>query len=165
MRDPEGLIEELEKTGEEYARFIETQSNSDFHHRTEPEDWSAAEITGHLAEALVTFSERALQVSREPGLALGRDPNDPARLAGARMFDEATPEEAAAKLREAVGRAVAALRQIPPEGWTATAQHRSYGEIQVGEIVERMLVAHCGNHLAQARAAIAAAGGGSSTGV
>jgi hypothetical protein len=165
MQDPEGLIAELEKTGEEYARFIEVQSGSDFLARPGPEDWSVAEMTGHLAEALVTFSEQAQRVSEQPGMAIGRDPDDPGRLAAVGTFAHATPAEAAAGVREAVRRAAATLRQIPPERWDRTAQHRRYGEVTVSGIVERFLVAHCGNHLAQARAAVASASGGSSTGV
>jgi alkanesulfonate monooxygenase SsuD/methylene tetrahydromethanopterin reductase-like flavin-dependent oxidoreductase (luciferase family) len=165
MQDPEGLIAELEKTGEEYASFIEAQSNSDFHSRPGPEDWSAAEMTGHLAEALVTFSEQAQQVSQQAGMVIGRDPDDPGRLAAVGTFAQATPAEAAAAVRDAVRLAASTLRQIPPEGWERTAQHRRYGEVKVSEIVERFLIAHCGNHLAQARTAVASAGGGSSTGV
>lgn len=156
MNDPERLMGDLEEAGEAYASFIETLSSEEYHNRPAPEEWTPAEITGHLSEALVTFAGQARRVSQQPGLAIGRDPDDPGRLAAVGRFEDSTQVEAAEAMRAAIRESISILREIPQAGWQATASHRHYGEISVEGIVERILVAHCRTHLAQAQAAATA---------
>src|SRR4051812_24613984 len=129
MSDAEELIAAVEQAGEEYAGYIEGQTEAAFHHRPAAEEWTAAELTGHVAEFPGTFSRRAGRLAETPGLALGRGLDDPGRLAAVEKLAGAGPAEAAAMVREGVRQAAAMLREISSEGWQVVGQHRSEGEI------------------------------------
>ena len=156
MPNTEQLIVDLEQAGEDYARFIEAQSPEAFQRRPAPEEWTAAELTGHVAEFPATFSEQARRVAESPGLQLGRSLDDPGRLAAVAKLAGAGPAEAAAMVRSGVQQAASTLRGIPAAGWEAKGQHRSLGEMSVAEVVERFIVCHLREHLRQARATVGA---------
>src|SRR5207248_1449197 len=99
MSTTEEIVAAIEQAGEDYARFIEVQSPEAFHRRPAPEEWTAAELTGHVAEFPVTFSEQARRVSESPGPQLGRSLDDPGRLAAVEKLAGAGPVEAAAAVR------------------------------------------------------------------
>jgi hypothetical protein len=153
------LIDAVERTGEQYAEFIEAQTLEAFHFRPGPDEWSAAEITGHVAEFPATFSEQARRLSEQPGLQLGRSLDDPGRVEAVKKLAGAEPLEAAALVRSTVQSALGSLQSIEPAGWQVKGQHRTYGEMTVQQIVQRFVADHLRTHLEQARAAVAAAGG------
>ena len=130
MATTEELLEGLERAGEEYARFIEGQSPEAFHRRPGPDEWTAAELTGHVSEFPATFADQAR------------------RLAGA------GPPEAAEAVRRSVREAVESLRGLPPDAWQATGRHQRYGDMTVAQVVERFILNHLREHLDQARAAV-----------
>ena len=152
MPTPEELIADLEQAGEAFARFIEAQPAETLRRRPGAEEWSAAQLAGHVAELLPYWSEQARRVAEQPGYSLGRDADDPGRLAGVASLDDASPDVAAAAVRDAIRRAVSALRSIPTEGWRARGRHRS-GDMTPADVVQRFIVAHIPEHLDQARAA------------
>src|SRR5438067_8437519 len=112
MSTTEEIVAAIEQAGEDYARFIEVQSPEAFHRRPAPEEWTAAELTGHVAESPVTFSAQALKLSRGPGSQLGRSLDDPGRLAAVEKLAGAGPVEAAAAVRSGVKEAAGSLRAI-----------------------------------------------------
>ena len=153
MASKDELIAAIEQAGEEYARFIETQADEPFHRRPGLDEWTAAELTGHVAEFPTTFADQARRLADAPGSPLGRALDDPGRLAAVARLAGVGPAEAAAQVRETVRRAAETLRAIPPDGWQARGQHRT-GELTVAEVVERFIATHLRDHLAQARAAV-----------
>jgi hypothetical protein len=154
MADPQELIATVGRLGEAYAGFIEAQPLAAFHHRPAPDEWTAAELTGHVAEFPATFAETARRTSEQPGLPLGRALDDPGRLAAVAKLAGAEPVEAGALVRSGIESALASLQSIPPEGWQATGQHRTQGEMTVEAMVQRFIVDHLRAHLEQARATI-----------
>jgi DinB superfamily len=160
MATPQELLAALEQAGEEYARFIEVQSEAAFHRRPGPDEWTAAELTGHVAEFPVTFSGQARRLVDSPGQPIGRGLDDPGRLAAVAKLAGAGPVQAAAEVRNGVRQAAETLRSIPPDGWRATGQHQRAGELSVADIVERFIVSHLREHLGQARAAVGSGGTG-----
>ena len=150
------LIDALEQAGEAYARFVETQPDDAFHRRPGPEEWTAAELTGHVAEFPATFAEQARRVAEQTGAPIGRGLDDPGRLAAVARLAGAGPAEAATAVRATVHQAVRTLRSIPPDGWQARGARARLGELSVAEIVERFVVNHLREHLAQGRAAVSA---------
>ena len=86
------LIAEIEQLGEEFARFVEGLSEEQFRRRPAPEEWTAAEITGHVSEAPLTFSRHAKKLADEGGGASGREPSDPGRLAAVERLAHPTLE-------------------------------------------------------------------------
>jgi DinB superfamily len=156
MSTTEEIVAAIEQAGEDYARFIEAQSPEAFHRRPAPEEWTAAELTGHVAEFPVTFSEQARRVSESPGLQLGRSLDDPGRLAAVEKLAGAGPVEAAAAVRGGIRQAADSLRGISEAGWQAKGQHPRLGEISAREVVEHFILDHLREHLKQARAAVGA---------
>ncbi len=156
MATPNELVAALERAGEEYAGFIETQPLEKFHHRPAPEEWTAAELTGHVAEFPATFAAQARRLAQNPGVQLGRSLDDPGRLAAVARLAGAGPVEGAAAVRRCVQEALASLREIPPVGWSVRGQHPRLGEVTVVEVAERFIVSHLQEHLEQARATVGA---------
>lgn len=151
------LIANLERAGEEYARFVESLPADRFHHRPEPEAWTVAEITGHVAEFPATFAGTLLQLFRTPGMQVGRAENDEGRLAALARLRGAGPAEAGRAVRAAVGQAVASLRSIAPEGWDVRGRHPRLGEATVAQLAGAVILDHLRGHLEQARATADAA--------
>ncbi len=155
MPSRDELIAALEQEGEAYAVFIETQPEDAFHRRPGPDEWTAAELTGHVAEFPATFADQARRVAAQPGAQIGRGLDDPGRLAAVARLAGAGPVDAAAAVRATVRTAATTLRGIPPEGWQARGQHPRQGELSVTQIVDGLIVRHLREHLDQARAAVA----------
>lgn len=150
---PAQLLTDLERLGEEYARFVESLSPAAFHRRPEPDRWTVAEITGHAAEFPATFAGAVLQLSRSPGMQVGRTEEDEGRLAAVARLRGDGPAEAGRAVREGVAQALASLRSIGPEGWQVRGRHRRFGEPTVEQLVDLIIVQHLRDHLEQARSA------------
>jgi hypothetical protein len=93
----------------------------------------------------------AKQIADTPGTPIGRPPDDPARLAATESLRDATPEAAAAAVREAIAGAVTTLRSIPADRWQATGVHPLLGEPTVFDLVERSILVHLRDHHRQVR--------------
>jgi hypothetical protein len=129
------LIAALEQVGEEFARFVEGLPPEAFHRRPGPDEWSAAEVTGHVSEAPVTFATHASRVAETPGAAVGRPPEDPNRLAAVARLGDAGPNEGARLVRDGIREAADILRGIPAAGWQARGKHPRLGEPTVALMV------------------------------
>lgn len=151
---PEDLPDAIEQAAYEYAAFIERQSPAAIHRRPAPEEWTAAELTGHVAEFPVTFSAQAARLASGEAVTLGRALDDPDRLAAVRKLAGAGPAEAAALVREGARRAAITLRAIPPEAWQAHGHHPVRGLITVADIARLFILDHLREHLGQAHAAV-----------
>lgn len=147
------LIAEIEQLGEEFARFVEGLSEEQFRRRPAPEEWTAAEITGHVSEAPLTFSRHAKKLADEGGGASGREPSDPGRLAAVERLAHRGPKEGADLVREGVRDACAVLRSIPEAGWSVVSEHSRQGTVTVRELTESSVRNHLAGHLRQAREA------------
>ena len=147
------LIAQIDQVGEEYARFVEGLPPDAFHRRPGPDDWSAAEVTGHVSEAPVTFATHARRVAETPGATVGRPPEDPDRLAAVARLGNAGPAEGADLVRQGIREACDTLRGIPTEGWQARGKHPRLGEPTVALMVQKSILEHLRGHLAQAREA------------
>lgn len=156
MAAPEELIARVNEAGEAYARFIERQSDAAFHRRPTPEEWAAAELTGHVAEFPATFAAQARRLASSPGLKLGRSLDDPGRLAAVEKLAGAGPVEAADSVRATIRQAIEELRAIPPDAWQVAGEHSRLGRLTVAEVVQEFIVDHIQTHLAQARATVGA---------
>jgi hypothetical protein len=150
------LIAEVEQVGEAYASFVETLSEEQFRRRPAPEEWTAAEITGHVSEAPLTFSRHALLLAEQGGGASGRPPEDPGRLAAVKRLADRGPKAGADLVREGIGEACGLLRQIPEAGWSVISEHSRLGPTSVRALVESSVLSHLRGHLRQAMEAAGA---------
>ncbi len=145
------LIVAIERAGEEFAAFVETLSDEQFHRRPAPEEWSAAEITGHMSEAPLTFAQHARRVADEPGAAVGRPPDDPGRLAAVERLAGRGPKEGAQLVRECFREACTILEGLSPQGWQARGKSARLGDVTMLEFVEDVVLKHVQGHLRQAK--------------
>lgn len=147
------LIAEIERAGEAYASFVETLAEEQFRRRPAPDEWTAAEITGHVSEAPLTFANHAKLLAEQGGGRAGREPDDPGRLAAVQRLADRGPKEGADLVREGVREACTVLRSIPEAGWNVEAQHSRMGQVSVRGMVESSVLEHLQGHLRQAREA------------
>jgi hypothetical protein len=147
------LIAAIEQAGEAYASFVATLSDEQFHRRPAPEEWSAAEITGHVSEAPLTFANHVRRVAEAGGGSAGRPPDDPGRLAAVARLAGRGPAEGAQLVREGVRAACAVLRGVTDAGWDVQCQHARLGPMSVRGLVESSILDHLRGHLEQAKAA------------
>ena len=147
------LVAEIEQVGEEYASFVETLTEEQFRRRPGPDEWNAAEITGHVSEAPSTFANHARRLAEEGGGAAGRAPDDPGRLAAVERLADRGPKAGADLVREGIREACATLRGLTDDGWNVKAAHSRLGEVTVRRMIESFVLSHVQGHLRQARQA------------
>ena len=150
------LIAAVEQAGLEYASWVETLSAEQFRRRPDPNEWTAAEITGHVSEAPLTFAKHALRLAEEGGGKAGRPPSDPDRMAAVARLAERGPQDGAQLVREGVAEACAVLRRIPADAWDVMGEHSRMGAISVRGLVEASVLEHLRGHLEQAKEAAGA---------
>ncbi len=153
MTATDDLIAAIERAGEAYARWVETLTDEQFTRRPDPNEWTAAEITGHVSEAPSTFASHARRLAEEGGGKAGRPPEDPGRLAAVQRLAGRGPKEGAALVREGVREACATLRTIPDAGWDVEGDHSRMGKVTVRGLVESSIRDHLEGHLEQAKMA------------
>jgi hypothetical protein len=147
------LIAAIEQASEEFAAFVETLTDEQFHRRPGPDEWSAAEITGHVSEAPLTFANHARRVAAEGGGKVGRPPDDPGRLSAVARLAGRGPKAGADLVRDGVRETCAVLRTISDEGWQTRAQRVTGVEAKLEEFVRSVSVEHVQGHLRQAKEA------------
>jgi hypothetical protein len=147
------LVAQIEQVGEAYARFVEALSEEQFRRRPDPNEWTVAEITGHVSEAPLTFSNHARRLAVEGGGKAGRPPDDPGRLAAVERLAGRGPKDGADLVRMGVREACAILRSIPEEGWSVESMHARLGQTTVRALVESSVLEHLQGHLRQAKEA------------
>lgn len=153
MTSTDQLIAAVEQAGQEYADWVETLTDEQFRRRPAPNEWTAAEITGHVSEAPLTFARHALRLAREGGGKAGRPPSDPDRMAAVARLADRDAREGAKLVREGVAEACAVLRQIPADGWDTLGEHLRMGQLSVRGLVEAAVLEHIQGHLRQAKEA------------
>jgi hypothetical protein len=147
------LVAAIERAGETYASFVEALTDEQFTRRLDPNEWTAAEITGHVSEAPSTFAGHARRLAAEGGGKAGRPPEDPGRLAAVQRLAGRGPKDGAQLVREGVREACAILRTIPEAGWDVEGDHSRLGKMMVRALVESSIRDHLEGHLAQAKTA------------
>jgi len=151
MTASDDLIASIERASEEFASFVEGLTDEQFHRRPAPEEWSAAEITGHVSEAPLTFANHARRIATEGGGAVGRPPDDPGRLAAVARLAGRGPKEGAQLVREGIREACAIFRQIPSDGWQVRGKSARLGEVTVFDFTTDVVLNHITGHLRQAK--------------
>lgn len=143
--------------GEEAAVRVEGAPAQRWRQRTGAEEWSAAGISGHLAEMLPYWATKLAQVSRDPALPFSRALDAPERLGGVVNGEALSPEQGAEQIRWAALHAATKLRALPDTTWTRSVDHPRYGHLTLEAAANELLVNHAREHVAQIAAALGAA--------
>ncbi len=121
-------------------------------------EWSSAQVLGHTVEMIPYWMGHceAMIAAGEPPHTFGRTFDAPERVAGIGRFASGNPEEVLQALNGAVRAAAGRIRGMSEEERRRKGVYTKGGEFTVAEVIERFLVAHAEDHLAQVRAALGA---------
>jgi uncharacterized damage-inducible protein DinB len=123
---------------------------SALHTAPDEQTWSAMKILAHVAEFVPYWAEQARTVATGPeGLAFGRSPEDPDRIAAVVEHADDTLEAATERLQGALTKATVVLGAIPAGAWTRRGRHSRRGDMTVAEIVEVFMLGHLEDHARQ----------------
>jgi uncharacterized damage-inducible protein DinB len=158
---PEGLGESqagrLEHVHEQVASLL-GQPSVAARLRTPPgeSEWSAMQTLGHMTEMIPYWLHhcRVLIAATGAPPTFGRTPGSPERLAGVAHGAAAEPDALLAQLRHEVRAAAGAIRGLSAADWGKRGLNPGRGEMSVADVVERFVVSHAEEHLAQVQAAL-----------
>ena len=119
--------------------------------RPAPEEWSAMELLGHVAEMHYSYVARAERLMASPGTPLARPMDSPERLEGIGRGLSGSLDDALAQLDAARLHALAFLERLTPEEMAIQGHHASLGQLTVRDVFDRTIVGHARNHLDQLR--------------
>lgn len=149
--------ERLEAMVDELATRLAALPEPSFTRRSAADQWTAAEVVGHMTEMMPYWVRVAAAVAAEPGRAFGRPLDDPDRVGAVRAATDLPRAEALARLRHAAHEAATALRALDADAWQRTGTHATQGVMTVGAAIETFLIRHAEAHVAQALTAAGAA--------
>jgi predicted enzyme related to lactoylglutathione lyase/uncharacterized damage-inducible protein DinB len=114
------------------------------------DEWSVMQVMGHLVE-MIPYWLGHCQVLIAAGevLVFGRGPDAPERLAGVEQGGAGEPERLLKLLEEEVQTAARTIREMSSAERHQKGINMRQGEMTVADIVERLIVAHAEDHLAQ----------------
>jgi predicted enzyme related to lactoylglutathione lyase len=114
------------------------------------DEWSVMQVLGHLVE-MIPYWLGHCQVLIAAGemLVFGRGPDAPERQAGVERGVTGEPERLLKLLEEEVQTAARAIRDMSTTERNQKGLNIRQGEMTVADIVERFIVAHAEDHLAQ----------------
>ncbi|MGH2583534.1 MAG: DinB family protein [Dehalococcoidia bacterium] len=142
--------ERLEAAVDELAAQLTALPEASFTHRATPEEWTAAEVVGHMAEMMPYWARAAAAVAAAPGQPFGRELDDPDRVGAVAKADDVPRGEALARLRHAAHEAATSIRSHDAAAWAQTGEHHSRGTMAVGAVIQLLMVEHAEAHVQQA---------------
>ena len=104
-----GEAERLTAMVDDLAVRLAALSEASFAQRSGPEEWTAAEVVGHMTELMPYWAHRAVAIARQPGGSWGRSLDDPDRVGAVRAANDLQRAEALARLRNAAHEATTAF--------------------------------------------------------
>lgn len=123
------------------------------------DEWSVMQLMAHITEVLRYWPEVLVALAAHPGMAFGRGLDDSGRTRYVAAHKDDSVADMVAALRAAGAQASALVATIPEAGWQSSGEHVAWGTVALPEVARRVLTGHLPDHLAQAKAAYAAAGG------
>jgi hypothetical protein len=113
------------------------------------ERWDRGQVLAHVAEMLPYWAQQAELVTAGRQTEFGRVKSDPDRIAAIERDRREDPARLLARVDEGVAVVLALLDRLDDQALAATASHPTLGDMTVGELVDRFLVAHLEEHADQ----------------
>ena len=135
--------------GESLLRLLAPMDETAWTRRADPDEWTPAEVTGHIIEMLPYWSAKGELLRHDPETPYGRELDDPDRLAGAGMGSRLSLGEARTRLAEEVARAAAFLESLTGEELALPITHADGTPETLGVMVERAMATHFEGHVEQ----------------
>lgn len=150
----ERYAERVEAQVDELVRMIAAASEERWHHRPAAEEWSAAEICGHLVEMMPYWAATAQELAASPGMAFGRDEQDPRRIGGVTQGAGSGVHDTVEQIRAAATTACRTIRALPDDAWRREGRSVTRGPMSVEAIIDTLLCGHLEGHVEQVRHAL-----------
>lgn len=150
------LVAAIEEAAQAFAAYVEGLTDEQFHRRPAEDEWSAAEITGHVSEAPLTFARHGQRVVAAGGGEVGRPPDDPGRLSAVVRLAGRGPQEGATLVREGAAEACAILQGFSDADFALRVHNARLGEPTLYDFLWAVTVEHLKGHLRQAQEAASA---------
>jgi hypothetical protein len=153
----EAQAKRLEKVYEDLATLLHQREIAGRVHTADSEDeWSAMQILGHMVEMIPYWLNhcRAMIAASGKPPQIGRMLDAPERLAGVERGAAGELNEQLRLLNAEVQTAARAIRKISAAERGKKGVHVRRGEATVADVVEKFIVIHAEEHLAQVRAAL-----------
>jgi hypothetical protein len=148
------VTDSLRATAPALVALVTGSPPASFGRRPAPDEWSAATVVSHLADAELVYAVRIRTALAQPGGPLPAfDENAWAERFGPHDDD---PNRALARFRAVRDSTVTILDSLTDEEWQRAGIHDELGELTVAALAQR-LIDHDAAHLDQLRAALGAA--------
>jgi hypothetical protein len=154
MLDGNDIHAQLQALGRRLAAYAAREAPLGL---TEPdpdgdERWEAAQVWAHMAEFVGYWHEQIEGVvgafDGEP-VPFGRTKTDPDRIAAIEVGRREPVEELARRAQDAIAALDRRIAAFGNAEWNAIGRHETRGEMDVEAIVDRFVVTHLDEHLAQ----------------
>jgi hypothetical protein len=145
----ERQVERMEAQVDELVRVIAAASAEAWTRRHGDDQWTAAEVCGHVAEMMPFWAAQAREIAAAPGKRIGREEDDPRRVGGVRQGATLDRHQTVEHLRAAAAEAAATLRTLPDSAWSAEALSESRGRLTVEAMIDALLIQHLEEHVRQ----------------
>lgn len=145
----EEIIERIEAQVDELIRILAAMPEGSFTRKPAPDEWSAAEVCGHIIEMVPFWAAQARAVAANPGLRFGRSEEDERRIEGIVRGARLSHHEAVEQIRAAVAAAAHDIHSLPAAAWHVQGLHPTRGPMTVEEILTRLLAEHLESHVEQ----------------
>lgn len=142
--------ERLEAAVDELTAQLTALPESTFTHRPAPDEWTAAEVVGHMTEMMPYWARVAVAIGTEPGRGFGRAEDDPDRVGAVLAANDVPRAEALAHLRAAAHDAAAAIKTLDANVLQVEGRHPTRGAITVDALLRDLLIEHAEGHTRQA---------------
>ncbi len=146
-------LKRLERTPDELATALRSQSEATLARRPDPKNWAAKEVVCHLRDAEELFIGRFELIMAMDDPKLSFDPATPDRWAAERQYLRNDAAAALAAFRKRREESLAFLRTLTHAQWTRGGIHATRGRITIDDFVT-VMAAHDDNHLDQLRRAL-----------
>jgi hypothetical protein len=150
--DPAVALDRLKSTARELVALLGNARTEVLRRKPAPDEWAAATVLSHLADAELVYSVRIRMVltADRPYLAAFDEESWVRRFADL----DADPKEALSRWRLLRDANIRLLDDLAPEEWRLSGLHAERGEQTITQIAD-LLVSHDRDHLAQIRAGLA----------
>ena len=113
------------------------------------ERWDRRQVLAHVAEMLPYWVRQVELVTSGQQVAFGRLTSNPDRIAAIERDRREDPARLLARVDEGVAVVLALLERLDDRDLAAVGRHQTLGDMTVGQMVDRFLVAHLEEHADQ----------------
>jgi uncharacterized damage-inducible protein DinB len=144
----------IEALVDELLRVLAAAADDHWTRPHGPDEWTAAEVCGHIAEMLPYWAARAKEVAATPGTGFGRGLEDAGRLAGPAEGGRLDRHQTVERLRHATTEACTMIRTLPDEAFAIEGTSAGRGPMTIRQMLDDLVIDHLESHVEQVRRAV-----------